>query len=112
VLPALGGVGFETMVLGQRLITSIDREQTALFFGEVPPCLDAKTVEECAARMREVIEDPDDSKGRGEEARKWMVSYHSAERIVALQSKAYRALLTGQWENRRFAIRNILRFTK
>jgi glycosyltransferase involved in cell wall biosynthesis len=99
VVPALGGVGFESMVLGRRLITAIDREQTALFFGEVPPCLSAGSVEECASRMREVIEDPSDSKGRGAAARRWMATYHSAERIVALQSKAYRALLAGQWDS-------------
>jgi glycosyltransferase involved in cell wall biosynthesis len=96
VVPALGGVGFESMVLGRRLITAIDREQTALFFGEAPPCLDARSVEECAGRMREVIEDPLDKNGCGEAARRWMATYHSAERIVALQSKAYRALLSGQ----------------
>ena len=36
VVPALGGVGFESMVLGRRLITAINREQTTLFFGEAP----------------------------------------------------------------------------
>jgi glycosyltransferase involved in cell wall biosynthesis len=99
VVPALGGVGFESMVLGRRLITAIDREQTALFFGEAPPCLDAITVNECAERMREVIKDPLDVKGLGEAARQWMATYHSAERIVALQSKAYRTLLSGEWDD-------------
>ena len=99
IVPALGGVGFESMVLGRRLITAIDQEQTALFFGEAPPCLSAGSVDQCASRMREVIEDPSDSRGRGEAARRWMATYHSAERIVALQSKAYRALLSGQWES-------------
>jgi hypothetical protein len=96
VVPALGGVGFESMVLGRRLITSIDRNQTALFFGEAPPCLDARTVDQCATRMLQVIDDPMDKTGRGDAARLWMATYHSAERIVALQSKAYRALLAGQ----------------
>jgi hypothetical protein len=86
------------MVLGRRLITALNQEQTRLFFGEAPPCLNAVSVEECAARMRQVIEDPLDTKGCGEAARRWMAAYHSAERIVALQSKAYRALLSGQWD--------------
>jgi glycosyltransferase involved in cell wall biosynthesis len=96
VIPALGGVGFESMVLGRRLITAINREQTALFFGEAPPCLDASSVDECARRLREVIEDPLDKKGLGEAARQWMAVYHSAERIVALQSKVYCDLLLSQ----------------
>jgi glycosyltransferase involved in cell wall biosynthesis len=97
VVPALGGVGFESMVLGRRLITAINQEQTAMFFGEAPPCLSAISVKECATRMVEVIDDPLDTKGCGEAARRWMATYHSAERIVALQSKAYSTLLSGQW---------------
>ncbi|UFX47770.1 glycosyltransferase [Bradyrhizobium sp. 41S5] len=97
VVPALGGVGFETMALGVRLISAIDRQQTALFFGEEPPCLAANSVGECAARMREVIEDPLDSRGQGRAASQWMTTFHSAERIVALQCKAYSNLLVGQW---------------
>jgi hypothetical protein len=67
-----------------------------LFFGEAPPCLDARSLEDCATRMREVIEDPFDKKGLGDAARLWMATYHSAERIVALQAKAYRAVLADQ----------------
>ncbi|MCC8963626.1 glycosyltransferase family 4 protein [Bradyrhizobium sp. Pear76] len=97
VIPALGGVGFETMALGVRLISAIDREQTALFFGQEPPLLVAGNVAECAARMREVIQDPLDSQRRGAAGSQWMSTFHSAERIVALQCKAYSNLLLGQW---------------
>lgn len=97
VVPALGGVGFESMVLGRRLITAIDVAQTSEFFGEPPPCLHANTVDACAARMREVIQDPDDTRGMGARAQQWMGEYHSAERIVALQAGAYNTLLNGQW---------------
>jgi glycosyltransferase involved in cell wall biosynthesis len=97
IVPALGGVGFETMALGRRLISAIDQEQTAVFFGEAPPCLAARTVDECAVRMREVLADPLDRQGRGMAASRWMSTYHSAERIVALQCKAYSNLLAGQW---------------
>lgn len=97
VVPALGGVGFETMALGVRLISAIDKQQTALFFGQEPPLLAAGNVAECAARMREVIQDPLDTQGRGQAASQWMSTFHSAERIVALQCKAYSNLLAGQW---------------
>jgi glycosyltransferase involved in cell wall biosynthesis len=97
VVPAIGGVGFETMALGRRLISAIDREQTALFFGETPPCLVAASIEECAVRMREVLADPLDRQCRGVAASQWMSTYHSAERIVALQCKSYSNLLAGQW---------------
>ncbi|QOZ33064.1 glycosyltransferase [Bradyrhizobium sp. CCBAU 53421] len=97
IVPALGGVGFETMALGVRLISAIDQQQTATFFGREPPLLAAGNVAECATRMREVIQDPLDTRGRGQAASQWMSTFHSAERIVALQCKAYNNLLVGQW---------------
>lgn len=92
-LPALGGVGFETMALGRRLITALDEEQLTRFFGCPPPCLIAQTVEACANRLRDVLLDPEDRAGRGAAARQWMIDYHSAERIVSLQASAYRDLI-------------------
>lgn len=93
VLPALGGVGFETMALGRRLLTAIDRDQLTRFFGEAPPCLAAGSVEECAAQLRRIIADPADAEGLGAAAARWMSTYHSAERIVSLQAAAYRGLV-------------------
>jgi len=92
-LPALGGVGFETMALGRRLITALDEEQLTKFFGCAPPCLIAQTVEACANRLREVLLDPEDLAERGAAARQWMIQFHSAERIVSLQARAYRNLI-------------------
>jgi glycosyltransferase involved in cell wall biosynthesis len=92
-LPALGGVGFEAMALGRRLITSADESQLSRFFGEPPPCFAAASVADCAAQMRRVIADPADEAGFGERAARWMSTYHSAERIVSLQATAYRQLV-------------------
>ncbi|MGX5735308.1 glycosyltransferase family protein [Bosea thiooxidans] len=92
-LPALGGVGFETMALGRRLITAIDETQLTYFFGMAPPCLTASTVEECAAQLRRVIMDPQDEAALGTAAQEWMRTYHSAERIVDLQATRYRQFL-------------------
>jgi glycosyltransferase involved in cell wall biosynthesis len=91
-LPALGAVGVEVMALGRRLITAIDTDQLARFFGEAPPCLHATTVDECAARIREVITDRQDAAGRGAAVRQWIKSRHSAERIMDLQAEAYLGL--------------------
>lgn len=93
ILPALGGVGFETMALGRRLITALDDAQLTHFFGEAPPCLSASTVEECAAQLRRVIADPRDEAGLGAAAQRWMQMYHSAERIVDIQAMTYRRFL-------------------
>lgn len=95
-LPALGAVGVEVMALGRRLITAIDIRQLAEFFGEAPPALSAKTVDECAARMRSVIADIEDAAGCGAAVRRWIKERHSAERIMALQARAYRSLIMAE----------------
>jgi glycosyltransferase involved in cell wall biosynthesis len=93
VTPAMGGVTFEAMALGRRVMTRIDEAQTAEFFGAAPPCLLAHSIETCADRMLEVLDDPLDKAGRGDAAAAWFEKYHSARRTVALQVEAYKAIL-------------------
>jgi glycosyltransferase involved in cell wall biosynthesis len=93
ILPAIGGVTFEAMALGRRVITAIDAEQTERFFGRTPPVLAAQTQAEIAAALEQVLADPDDAAGRGAAARDWFAERHSADRIVDLQAEAYRKLL-------------------
>jgi glycosyltransferase involved in cell wall biosynthesis len=93
VIPAMGGVAFEAMALGRRVITRLDEDQTAEFFGAAPPCLTADSVESCAARISEVLDDPSDTAGRGNAARLWFKKHHSARRVVALQLAAYRKIV-------------------
>lgn len=92
-LPALGGVGYESMTLGCRLMTSIDEPTLAAFFGEAPPLLNASTVDAAADRIRAAIADPLDAAGIGARARIWAETFHSTGRILDLQVKAYHDLL-------------------
>ena len=94
--PAMGGVTFEAMALGCRVMTRIDIEQTTAFFGAPPPCLTADWVESCSARILKVISDPDDSAGIGLASATWFQTYHSAKRTVALQAKAYESILASR----------------
>ncbi|QOZ30547.1 glycosyltransferase [Bradyrhizobium sp. CCBAU 53421] len=91
-IPAIGGVTFEAMALGRRVITNLDETQSAEFFGAVPPCLAADSVETCAARILEVLDDPLDDNRRGDAARLWFEKCHSAQRVVALQLAAYQTI--------------------
>jgi glycosyltransferase involved in cell wall biosynthesis len=95
LLPAIGGVTFEAMALGRRVLTALDEDVTARFFGAAPPVLAAADVDEIAAALEAVLTDPDDEAGRGEAAREWFARFHSAGRIVDLQARAYRRLLEG-----------------
>lgn len=92
-LPALGGVGFEAMALGRRLLTAIDANQLKNFFGAAPPCMAASSVTECAEHLRRVISDPEDRSGLGLAAQRWIRTYHSAQRIVDIQAKTYEQFL-------------------
>lgn len=93
VMPALGGVGFEAMALGRRLLSRIDFEQLSEFFGQCPPVLNASSPEEAAAAIAAVLDDPDDRSGVGGDGLKWIQRFHSAERIVDIQASVYRDLL-------------------
>jgi glycosyltransferase involved in cell wall biosynthesis len=92
-LPALGGVAFETLSLGRRLLTRIDEATLEHFFGAAPPVLNGATVEEVAAKLAAILDDPDDQAGLGAQARRWIEVFHSSTRVVALQSRAYRDLM-------------------
>ena len=92
-IPAIGGVAFETLALGIRLLTRIDEPTLSKFFGEAPPILNAATPDEVAQCLRRVVDDPVDHAGFGLKGRRWIETFHSAERTVALQAKAYRAML-------------------
>ena len=94
-LPAIGGVAFEAMALGRRVVTALDGDMTARFFGATPPVLAAADVDEVAAALEAVLRDPDDDVGLGDAAREWFARFHSARRIVDLQARAYRTLVEG-----------------
>ena len=93
ILPALGGVGFETLALARRLITRTDQPTLARFFGAAPPVLPAATIDEVAASLAHVLDDPADHAGLGCAGSEWIRTYHSARRTVAIQARVYSNLL-------------------
>jgi hypothetical protein len=95
-LPAIGGATIEALAMGVRVITRIDTPTLQHFFGAAPPVLNCATVQQVADRIADVIADPDDKSGIGPQGRVWINTYHSAERLVAKQSAAYRALIDGK----------------
>lgn len=88
-LSAMGGVTFEALALGRRLISRDDGINNAVFFEEPPPILAAADVEQIAARMLLVMDDADDVAGLGQAGADWVRTHHSAERICSLQMRAY-----------------------
>ena len=94
-LPALGGVGYESLTIGARLITHIDCLALTKFFGAAPPVLTANTAFSVAKRISELAADPNDNSGVGAAGADWARRYHSTDRVLVLQVDAYRDLVEG-----------------
>lgn len=88
LLPAFGGVTFEALGLGCRVITSDDGSCNATFYGAAPPLLAAETVDEIAARLRQVIADPLDTAEIGKASIDWIAQYHSEARNLQILEQA------------------------
>ena len=99
VLPAFGGITFEALALGRRVITNVDFPTAREFFSEAPPIMSASTEREIAGMLRKVIADQNDQRGVGDAGSTWIGRYHSAERIVRLQLRAYRPLVEASRES-------------
>ncbi|MBM3676814.1 MAG: glycosyltransferase family 4 protein, partial [Actinobacteria bacterium] len=95
VLGAIGGVAFEALAFGRRIVTALDVPAATRFFGEPPPVLAASTAAEAADGLRRVLADPADAAGLGAAGSAWFRRYHSSERIMELQLRAYAALVPG-----------------
>ena len=91
VAPAFGGVTFEALMLGRRVITAVDEVEMTRFFGAPPPLYNCRTTEDIASSMARVIGDPMDTSGDGRRNQEWMQSRHSADTIVDIQVKRYRS---------------------
>ncbi len=89
MISGFGGITFEALALGCRIISRDDGVNNRVFFEEPPPILSAETAEEIASRMAAVLNDPDDLAGLGEKGIAWVRKYHSAERIHELQMAAF-----------------------
>jgi len=89
-LDAFGGVTYEALALGRRVITRDDGKANVQFFeGNPPPLLSAASVREITARMREVANDPADSKAVGLASREWITEMHSAHRIADIIGQVF-----------------------
>jgi hypothetical protein len=89
-LPGFGGVTFEALALGCRVITNVDFGTAERFFSKAPPIYSASSEDEIYGMLERIILDRDDHAGVGDAGAEWIRRYHSAERIVELQLEIYR----------------------
>jgi spore maturation protein CgeB len=90
VLPSFGGVTFEALALGCRVITNVDFEAAERFFSKAPPIYSASSENEIHEMLEQIIFDGNDKAGVGDAGAEWIKRYHSARRIVELQLEIYR----------------------
>jgi glycosyltransferase involved in cell wall biosynthesis len=92
VVPAMGSVSFESLAFGKPLITRIDEPVLERFFGKSPPLINAHDAETIYEALKPMLENRDFYKEIGNQARCWVDQYHSSERILEIQLKAYNQL--------------------
>ena len=90
VLPSFGGVTFEALALGCRVITNVDFGAAERFFSKAPPIYSASSEIEIYEMLEKIILDRNDLAGVGDAGAEWIKHYHSARRIVELQLEIYR----------------------
>jgi glycosyltransferase involved in cell wall biosynthesis len=93
VLPSFGGVTFEALALGCRVITNVDFGAAERFFSKAPPIYSASCEAEIYEMLEKIILDRSDHAGVGDAGADWIGKYHSANRIVELQLEIYREFL-------------------
>jgi hypothetical protein len=86
------------MMLGRRVISSVNEQEMIAFFGQAPPLYNCSSADEIAAAMIRVIDDTGDLEGDGRKNQDWMQAVHSADRIVQLQLSRYIDLLAPSHE--------------
>ncbi|MGE6992012.1 hypothetical protein ACQKIK_01160 [Pseudomonas sp. NPDC047961] len=96
VLPALGNVGLEALCLGRPLISNIDSEACAAFFGECPPVLRAVNEYDIASHMERLMTRPQYTSEVGAAGQEWFERWHSADRILSLMNKGCQQLLESE----------------
>jgi hypothetical protein len=89
-LRSFGGIAFEALALGCRVITNVDFGATERFFSKAPPVYSASSETEIYEMLQRIILDRNDLAGVGDAGAEWIKQYHSAERIVELQLEIYR----------------------
>jgi glycosyltransferase involved in cell wall biosynthesis len=90
VLPSFGGVTFEALALGCRVITNVDFGAAERFFSKAPPIYSASSEAEIYEILERIILDRNDLAGVGDAGAEWIKRYHSAVKIVELQLETYR----------------------
>ena len=93
VIPAIGGVSFETLAFGRPLFTRIDEPVFKDFFGEVPPLLNVHTPEDLAEAMGRLVRHPDCYDQLSPAALDWTANHHSSQRILEVLLNGYDRIL-------------------
>jgi glycosyltransferase involved in cell wall biosynthesis len=89
-LPGFGGITFEALALGCRVINYLDFRTAERFFSKAPPIYSASSEDEIFGMLEKIILDRSDLAGVGEAGAEWIKQYHSARKIVELQLESYR----------------------
>lgn len=91
LLPCFGAIPLEVMSVGRcPVMTYIDDQIVQEYYGETLPVLNCNTVEQIAAGIGTVVDDPEHCSQLTLQARQWMELHHTHKHVVYWLVQAYR----------------------
>jgi glycosyltransferase involved in cell wall biosynthesis len=86
---AFGTVVPEALASGKPVMLNFHRERHVWCYGEPPPCIDARTEEDVAARVAAVLEDDGYRQELGERGHQWFLDKHSTAVVARRHIDVY-----------------------
>jgi hypothetical protein len=90
VLPCVGGVGMDVLLLGKSLlVTKIDQKLMAKFYGEPVPTLAGNDADDVASALLQVIEQSPDVQRSIDACREWVDTHHTHRNVMIKLLEAF-----------------------
>jgi glycosyltransferase involved in cell wall biosynthesis len=80
ILGSLGSIGLEAMFMSKPVIAYVDNTIYSKIYGENPPVLNCKTIEEIYLILIKLLDNKNDQ-NIGKNANEWILKYHSPEMV-------------------------------
>jgi glycosyltransferase involved in cell wall biosynthesis len=87
-----GTVVPESLACGRPVVLNFKREQHIWCYGEPPPCIDARTEEQVAAKVGELLEDDKMREQLGQQSLDWFQRHHSTDVVAKRHVAVYQAI--------------------
>lgn len=92
-LGSFGGIFFKTLSSGTPTLTYLAEDEVTRVYPEMPPILNARTVEEIREALKDAFDQPEKLQELGKAGRDWIETHHSGMDTVKKQVEQYEIYL-------------------